>query len=182
MLRLRPVRRPVRRRGRPRHAVVPAVLLARHHRPAARELRVRVDAPEGFSPAVPEGRRREDKGGGQLDRHGPTGPGQLRGGIVEKADRPSCEHFQELEKAVGRQEGHRRLRLTRNIFKGRPGALWEWTWEDRGRPMRAVGQAYVDGSGTECAILFQGRAGMGPRATWLRTSDTALTRWRAGKR
>ncbi|WP_212764518.1 hypothetical protein, partial [Streptomyces sp. I05A-00742] len=141
----------------------------------------RVSASEGFTLAVPEGWRREDKGSGQIDWHGPTGPEHLRVGIVKKTDQAAYEHFQELEKTVGREDGYQRLQMVRNTFKGRPGALWEWTWNDDGRTMHAVNQAYVDESGTEYAILFQGRDGMGDPGTWHRTFDTALDHWSAGK-
>ncbi|MGI5338730.1 hypothetical protein ACQEVS_15645 [Streptomyces sp. CA-181903] len=138
-------------------------------------------APEGFALAVPEGWRREDKGSGQIDWHGPTGPEHLRVGIVKKADQPAYEHFGELERTVAKEDGYRRLQLTRNTFKGRPGALWEWTWNDHGRTMHAVNQAYVDASGTEYAILYQGREDMGGQDGWHRTFDTALDHWTAGK-
>ncbi|MBC2877341.1 MULTISPECIES: hypothetical protein [Streptomyces] len=138
-------------------------------------------APEGFALAVPEGWRREDKGSGQIDWHGPTGPEHLRVGIVKKADQSAYEHFGELERTVAKEDGYRRLQLTRNTFKDRPGALWEWTWNDHGRTMHAVNQAYVDASGTEYAILYQGREDMGSADGWHRTFDTALDHWTAGK-
>ncbi|MBZ4322769.1 hypothetical protein JNW98_25920, partial [Streptomyces sp. SCA2-4] len=138
-------------------------------------------ASEGFSFAVPEGWRREDKGSGQIDWHGPTGPEHLRVGIVKKADQSAYDHFGELERTVAKEDGYRRLQLTRNTFKGRPGALWEWTWNDHGRTMHAVNQAYVDAAGTEYAILYQGRDGMGDPDDWHRTFDTALEHWTAGK-
>ncbi|WP_424891395.1 hypothetical protein [Streptomyces sp. XH2] len=141
----------------------------------------KVTAPEGFALAVPKGWRREDKGSGQIDYTGSTGPEHLRIGIVRDTKQAPYEHFQELEKGGEGQNGYRRVSMTRNTFQGRPGALWEWTWTEKstGRTMHAYNQAYVDASGTEYAIMFAGRdEGDATRKPF----DTALGSWQAGSR
>ncbi|MFF7731070.1 hypothetical protein [Streptomyces sp. NPDC008001] len=140
-----------------------------------------VSAPEGFSLAVPRGWRREDKGSGQIDYTGSTGPEHLRIGIVHGTKQSPYDHFKELEKAGSGQNGYRRVSMTENTFQGRPGALWEWTWTEKstGRTMHAYNQAYVDASGTEYAIMFAGRdEGDSTRKPF----DTALGSWQAGPR
>ncbi|MEV5376829.1 hypothetical protein AB0L26_12775 [Streptomyces nondiastaticus] len=141
----------------------------------------KVTAPEGFALEVPKGWRREDKGSGQIDYTGSTGPEHLRIGIVRDAKQSPYDHFKELEKGGEGQNGYRRVSMTRNTFQGRPGALWEWTWTEKatGRTMHAYNQAYVDASGTEYAIMFAGRdEGDATRKPF----DTALGSWQAGAR
>ncbi|RKN70781.1 zinc ribbon domain-containing protein [Streptomyces klenkii] len=141
----------------------------------------KMTAPEGFALSVPAGWRRDDKGSGQIDYAGSTGPEHLRIGIVHDTKQAPYEHFQELEKAGAGQNGYRRLSMERNTFQGRPGALWEWTWTEKatGRTMHAYNQAYVDASGTEYAIMFAGRdEGDATRKPF----DAALGSWQAGPR
>ncbi|MEV4924642.1 zinc ribbon domain-containing protein [Streptomyces roseoverticillatus] len=141
----------------------------------------KVTAPEGFALEVPKGWRREDKGSGQIDYTGSTGPEHLRIGIVRDTKQAPYDHFKELEKGGEGQNGYRRVSMTRNTFQGRPGALWEWTWTEKstGRTMHAYNQAYVDASGTEYAIMFAGRdEGDATRKPF----DTALGSWQAGPR
>ncbi|QLE72677.1 hypothetical protein FGW37_14655 [Streptomyces rectiverticillatus] len=139
-----------------------------------------VSAPQGFSLAVPQGWRREDKGSGQIDYAGRTGSEYLRIGIVHGTKQSAYDHFQDLEKGVAQLNGYKRVKMTRNTFQGRPGALWEWTWVDKssGGTMHGYNQAYVDGSGTEYAIMFRGRDGGGD--AYRKPFDTALGSWRAG--
>ncbi len=140
---------------------------------------MRMTSPEGFSLAVPEVWHRENKGSGQIDYAGSTGPGHLRIGIVPSGGTASYDHFLEMEKVVSRQEGYQRLQMTRNTFRGRPGALWEWTWKEKnGEVMHALNQAYVDEAGTEYAIMFAERERLYPDAR--NVFDTALTFWWVG--
>ncbi|MEV5509792.1 hypothetical protein [Streptomyces orinoci] len=140
----------------------------------------RMTSPEGFSLAVPRGWHREDKGSGQIDYAGPTGPEHLRIGILEHSTQSAYDHFLAMEKVVGKQQGYQRVGMTANTFQGHPGARWEWTWQDpgSGQAMRAMDQAYVGPDGTEYAILFQGRDHLG--SDFGATFRTALAFWWVG--
>ncbi|MFI9239803.1 zinc ribbon domain-containing protein [Streptomyces sp. NPDC053079] len=139
----------------------------------------RMTSPEGFSLAVPESWRRENKGTNQIDYAGPTGPGHIRVGIVPNAGASAYDHFQEMEKSVGKQEGYQRVQMTANTFMGRPGALWEWTWREKnGEVMHALNQAYVDENGTEYAVMYSERERFYPDAR--KVFDTALQFWWVG--
>ncbi|MEU7137178.1 zinc ribbon domain-containing protein [Streptomyces sp. NPDC046261] len=139
----------------------------------------RMTSPEGFSLAVPEYWRRENRGSNQIDYAGPTGPGHIRVGIVPSGGTSAYDHFREMEKTVGRQEGYTRVQMTANTFLGRPGALWEWTWKEKnGEVMRALNQAYVDEKGTEYAIMYTERERFHPDAR--KVFDTALRFWWVG--
>ncbi|MEU4212832.1 hypothetical protein AB0F13_23020 [Streptomyces sp. NPDC026206] len=136
-------------------------------------------SPEGFSFAIPEYWQRRTGGGNQIDYSGPTGPGQFRIGIVPSEGKSAYDHFQEMEKQVGKQEGYQRLQMTANTFLGRPGALWEWSWKEKnGEVMHALNQAYVDANGTEYAIMFSERERFYPDARTI--FDTALKFWWVG--
>ncbi|MEU5049779.1 zinc ribbon domain-containing protein [Streptomyces sp. NPDC021096] len=139
----------------------------------------RMTSPEGFSLAVPESWQRENKGTNQIDYAGPTGPGHIRVGIVPNAGASAYDHFQEMEKSVGKQEGYQRVQMTANTFMGRPGALWEWTWREKnGEVMHALNQAYVDENGTEYAVMYSERERFYPDAR--KVFDTALQFWWVG--
>ncbi|MFI1255985.1 hypothetical protein ACH4U6_19710 [Streptomyces netropsis] len=114
-------------------------------------------APEGFSIVLPDGWRRMDKGSGQIDFLGSTGFRHLRVGIARDLGKSAHDHFLELEKVVSRQDGYQRVQLTSNTFQGKQGALWEWTYKEKGsgRLVRAIDQAYIDESGTEYAIQYE---------------------------
>ncbi|SPE55885.1 type VII secretion-associated protein,c family [Streptomyces netropsis] len=114
-------------------------------------------APEGFSVVLPDGWHRMDKGSGQIDFVGSTGFRHLRVGIARDLGKSAHDHFLELEKVVSRQDGYQRVQLTANRFQGKPGALWEWTYKEKGsgRLVRSIDQAYIDDTGTEYAIQYE---------------------------
>ncbi|MFD7239068.1 hypothetical protein ACFWAT_27660 [Streptomyces syringium] len=114
-------------------------------------------APEGFSIVLPDGWHRMDKGSGQIDFLGSTGFRHLRVGIVRDLGKSAHDHFLELEKVVSRQDGYQRVQLTANTFQGKQGALWEWTYKEKGsgRLVRSIDQAYIDDTGTEYAIQYE---------------------------
>ncbi|MGI5528883.1 hypothetical protein ACQEVX_16210 [Streptomyces syringium] len=114
-------------------------------------------APEGFSVVLPDGWHRMDKGSGQIDFMGSTGFRHLRVGIARDLGKSAHDHFLELEKVVSRQDGYQRVQLTANTFQGKQGALWEWTYKEKGsgRLVRSIDQAYIDDTGTEYAIQYE---------------------------
>ncbi|MDI6412432.1 hypothetical protein QLX52_26895 [Streptomyces albus] len=116
------------------------------------------DDPKGFSVGVMEGWQREPKGS-QTDYAAPTGGDYLRIGVIENAGQSSLDNFRTLEKGARKRDGYRRLELTENTFRGRPGARWEfvYTSDESGRTIHAVDQAYVAEDGTEYSLYFECR-------------------------
>ncbi|MGI5349517.1 hypothetical protein ACQEU8_15145 [Streptomyces sp. CA-250714] len=118
----------------------------------------RADDPKGFSVGVMEGWQRRAKGT-QVDYEAPTGGDYLRVGIIENAGQSSYDNFRTLEKGAAKRDGYRRLELTKNTFRGRPGARWEfvYTSDDSGRTIHAIDQAYVSEDGTEYSLYVESR-------------------------
>ncbi|WP_431982510.1 hypothetical protein [Streptomyces qinglanensis] len=116
----------------------------------------RADDPEGFSVGVREGWQRAVKGT-QVDYEAPGSDDYLRIGIIRNTGQTSYENFRTLEKGAAKRDGYRRLELTANTFRGRPGARWEfvYTSDDTGRTVHAVDQAYVAEDGTEYSIYAE---------------------------
>jgi hypothetical protein len=116
----------------------------------------RADDPKGFSLAVPELWSRTEKQQGQITYAGSTGMDHLVVGVVPNAPYASSyDNFLTLEKgARTRQQGYQRLRLERNTFQGRPGALWEYTYteEQSGRTVHAIDQGHIAPNGTDYSI------------------------------
>ncbi|MFI8853161.1 hypothetical protein ACIGW3_23640 [Streptomyces sp. NPDC053499] len=117
-----------------------------------------VNDSKGFSVGVMEGWQRRTKGT-QVDYEAPTGGDYLRIGIIENAGQSSYENFRTLEKGARKRDGYRRLELSKNTFRGRPGARWEfvYTSDDSGRTIHAIDQAYVSEDGTEYSIYVENR-------------------------
>ncbi|MFE9393361.1 hypothetical protein [Streptomyces sp. NPDC006784] len=116
----------------------------------------RADDPEGFSVGVREGWQRTVQGT-QIDYEAPGSDDYLRIGIIRNTGQTSYENFRTLEKGAAKRDGYRRLELTANTFRGRPGARWEfvYTSDDTGRTIHAVDQAYVAEDGTEYSIYAE---------------------------
>ncbi|MET9861676.1 hypothetical protein ABZY93_20595 [Streptomyces smyrnaeus] len=116
------------------------------------------DDPKGFSVGVMEGWQRRAKGT-QVDYEAPTGGDYLRIGVIENAGQSSYDNFRNLEKGARKRDGYQRLELTKNTFRGRPGARWEfvYTSDDSGRTIHAIDQAYVSEDGTEYSIYVESR-------------------------
>ncbi|MGP3985717.1 hypothetical protein [Streptomyces sp. 3N207] len=116
------------------------------------------DDPKGFSVGVMEGWQRRAKGT-QVDYEAPTGGDYLRVGIIENAGQSSYDNFRTLEKGARKRDGYRRLELTENTFRGRPGARWEfvYTSDESGRTIHAIDQAYVGEDGTEYSLYAESR-------------------------
>ncbi|MGW0551700.1 zinc-ribbon domain-containing protein [Streptomyces altiplanensis] len=139
----------------------------------------RVTDPAGFSLAVPEVWSRQSADRGQITYAGSTGMEHLLVGVV--SDPPyasSYENFLTIEKkAKANQKDFRRLRLERNTFQGRPGAIWEYTFTDKqtGETLHAIDQGYIAENGTDYSIYTKARDRDWQYAR--KTFDTALATW-----
>ncbi|MGX5184711.1 zinc ribbon domain-containing protein [Streptomyces avermitilis] len=120
----------------------------------------RLDDPFGFSLAVPDVWAREGvKNGTQVTYAGSTGLEHLQVGVIANAGYTSYDNFLTLEKTAKKKDaGYQRIRLERNTFQGRDGAIWEYTYTDgSGRTVHAADQGYVAEDGTEYAIMLVGK-------------------------
>ncbi|URM92848.1 hypothetical protein LUW75_09360 [Streptomyces sp. MRC013] len=131
----------------------------------------------GFAFAVPAGWERVSEERGQITYAGPTGMSHFLVGVVRDAPYTSLENLTALEKrSRERNAEYRRVRLEANTFRGRPGAVWEYTYRDgAGETVHAADQAYVAEDGTEYAVYFTARERDWPEAR--RTFDVALSTW-----
>ncbi|MET9511226.1 zinc-ribbon domain-containing protein [Streptomyces flavidovirens] len=138
-----------------------------------------VTDPAGFSLAVPELWSRTKAVSGQITYSGSTGMEHLLIGVVPHPPYASSyDNFLSIEKkARVNQKDFRRLRLERNTFQGRPGAIWEYTFTDKqtGETLHAIDQGYIAPNGTDYSIYTKGRD-----RDWQysrKTFDTALSTW-----
>ncbi|MFF3782548.1 zinc-ribbon domain-containing protein [Streptomyces sp. NPDC001933] len=132
----------------------------------------------GFSFAVPTVWERRSEKNNQITYAGSTGRAELKVGVIHNAPYSSYDNFTTLERtADANQKNYRRIGLTANTFQGRPGAIWEYTYEDResGETIHAIDQSYIADDGTEYAIYTTERDTEWPDAR--RIFDTALSTW-----
>ncbi|UNO41271.1 DUF6350 family protein [Streptomyces sp. MST-110588] len=116
------------------------------------------DDPEGFSLATMDGWLRTENGT-QIDYAAPTGGSYLRIGVIRDAPSSSYDNFRTLEAHAKTRKNYQRKELTKNTFRGRPGARWEFTYtSDRaGWPIHAIDQAYIAEDGSEYSIYYECR-------------------------
>ncbi|AYN33142.1 hypothetical protein DUI70_2642 [Streptomyces albus] len=139
-----------------------------------------VSSPMGYSFAVPDGwQKRKVERGTQTVFAPAGGPESFVVGVITDAGYTSYDNFLSMERTAKKRHGdYRRIRLEPNIFQGRSGAVWEYTYTDEaGRLIHAKDQGYVDSSGTEYATQL-----LGPDEDWdtvlSGAFDTALDTWR----
>ncbi|NBE56661.1 protein kinase [Streptomyces sp. YC537] len=143
-------------------------------------VRIRDDV-GGFSLLMPPDFKRRTFGD-QIDYTPDNGKHLLRIGVSKKpTHKNSYLHALDMEKqGMGRLPTYERVQLESNTFRGRPGAVWEFTWtETNGASKgerRAIDQLYTAEDGTEYAIYMSG-----PAADWDTTRDqfeNVLRGWR----
>lgn len=126
----------------------------------------RVEDPEGFSLALPKGWKRQVMGT-QIDYTPDDREHFLRIAVDDAPDFDSPYHHQlDLEEQLrtARPE-YRQVRLEENIFRDRPGALWDFTWTAPAKdtefpgPRRAIEQMYLSRDGVEYTIYMSAPAG-----------------------
>lgn len=147
----------------------------------------RVEDPEGFSLALPKGWKRQVQGT-QIDYTPDKGEHFLRVAVDDSPDFDSPYHHQlDLEEQVRTRPDYEQVTLEENIYRDRPGALWDFTWtapatstEFLPGPRRAIEQMYLSRDGVEYTIYMSS-----PAADW----DTAekqfyavLRSWRPAQR
>ncbi|MEU6800221.1 serine/threonine-protein kinase [Streptomyces neyagawaensis] len=147
---------------------------------------VRVEDREGFSVALPKGWKRRVEGA-QIDYTPDGGKHFLRVAVDDSPDFDSPYHHQlDLEEQVkDRLPAYRRVSLKKNLYRDRPGALWDFTWnaaQDTAfpGPRRAIEQTYLARDGVEYTIYMSS-----PAADWdtaRQQFDTVLRSWREARK
>ncbi|MEU2676296.1 serine/threonine-protein kinase [Streptomyces sp. NPDC007107] len=140
----------------------------------------RVVDPEGFSIVVPEGWERQDNDG-QIDYTPDGGAHRIRISLDPQPDfTNSYAHMQSIEKDLARRlPEYEQLAMEENVFRDRPGSLWEFTWtesKDFPGPRHGIDQMYfAEAGGPEYAFYMTG-----PEEDWAETRelfDTMLRGW-----
>ncbi|MFF3992372.1 serine/threonine-protein kinase [Streptomyces cyaneofuscatus] len=142
----------------------------------------RVEDPAGFSLVVPKDWTREVNEG-QIDYTPDGGAHRIRISVDPDPDfdHPYL-HMQNMEEQLAdRLPGYQRIRLEKNIFRDRPGSLWEFTWhetQDHAGPRHGIDQMYYGRSGGPEYALYL----TAPQEGWEASRekfDIMLRSWRA---
>ncbi|MET9526365.1 serine/threonine-protein kinase [Streptomyces coeruleorubidus] len=129
----------------------------------------RRDDPAGFSLYLPKGWKRKTFGPQgelkQIDYTPDGGRHFVRIAVDTSPDfADPYAHQLDLEQQLQRLVDYKRVKLERNVYRDRDGALWEYTWTAQAKdtkfpgPRRAVEETYVARDGTEYALYMSAPA------------------------
>ncbi|MFI1930317.1 serine/threonine-protein kinase [Streptomyces sp. NPDC020330] len=144
----------------------------------------RVDDPAGFSLIVPEDWKRQIQDG-QIDYTPDDGAHRIRISVDPDPDfgHPYLHMENMEEQLAARLPGYQRIGMEKNTFRDRPGALWEFTWnetKDHPGPRHGIDQMYYGGpGGPEYALYLTA-----PQEGWEASRekfDIMLRSWSAPK-
>ncbi|MFF8468707.1 serine/threonine-protein kinase [Streptomyces griseus] len=144
----------------------------------------RVDDPAGFSLVVPEDWTRQVQDG-QIDYTPDGGAHRIRISVDPDPDfEHPYLHMENMEEQLSeRLPGYQRIGMEKNTFRDRPGALWEFTWNetrDHPGPRHGIDQMYYGGpGGPEYALYLTA-----PQEGWEASRekfDIMLRSWSAPK-
>ncbi|MFF3909156.1 serine/threonine-protein kinase [Streptomyces sp. NPDC001848] len=148
---------------------------------------VRRSDPYGFSLAVPSKawkRKLFDEATHQVDYTPDGGEHFIRIAVDSSPDFATAyDHQLDLEQQLHRLVDYKRITLKANIYRDRPGSLWEYTWTALAKdsttapgPRHAIEETYFSRGGVEYAIYLSG-----PEADWKTTRQqfqAVLRGWR----
>ncbi|MFF7010053.1 serine/threonine-protein kinase [Streptomyces fimicarius] len=144
----------------------------------------RVDDPAGFSLVVPKDWTRQYENG-QIDYTPDGGAHRIRISVDPDPDfdHPYL-HMENMEEQLSeRLPGYQRIGMEKNTFRDRPGALWEFTWnetKDHPGPRHGIDQMYYGSSGGPEYALYL----TAPQEGWEESRkkfDIMLRSWSAPK-
>jgi hypothetical protein len=116
----------------------------------------------GVSFPVPDGWQPKKGPNGEVTYADPTGLAGITVGMVDPAGSHPIEHFTDIEANTKvNYATYRRLRMQRTTFKGKPAAVWEFTFRGRARVFRAIDLGYGTAGGREYDIYLSA-----PDARW----------------
>lgn len=116
-----------------------------------------VEEPDlGFAIPVPDGWKRQvSEDGRQFVHVDPTGLVSLRVSSLDFAGPSPLRHFADVEEQTRRNvDGYERLRMQSTRWRGLPAAVWEFTFQGRARPFRAIDLGFGRPGGQEFAIYL----------------------------
>ncbi|MCW7944945.1 serine/threonine protein kinase [Streptomyces hygroscopicus] len=145
---------------------------------------VRKKDPAGFSLVLPgEQWKRKVYDASQTDYTPDGGKHFIRVAVDTSPDFDDAySHQLDLEQQLQRLVGYKRVTLQKNIYRDRPGSLWEYTWTALAKdtpfpgPRHAVEETYFARDGVEYAIYMSG-----PATDWKTLHeqfDVVLRGWR----
>ncbi|MGW1906057.1 serine/threonine protein kinase [Streptomyces cinnamoneus] len=119
----------------------------------------------GVSFPVPDGWRREKiEENDSIVYVDPSGLVGLRVSVLDLASTDPLQHWKDDEaksQAEGKLPGYRQLRMQSTTYRGRPAAIWEFTFKGRARDFRAADLGFGRPGEKEYAIYLSA-----PKAEW----------------
>ncbi|WP_338105348.1 hypothetical protein [Streptomyces cinnamoneus] len=127
----------------------------------------------GVSFPVPDGWRREKiEENDSIVYVDPSGLVGLRVSVLDLASTDPLQHWKDDEaksQAEGKLPGYRQLRMQSTTYRGRPAAIWEFTFKGRARDFRAADLGFGRPGEKEYAIYLSAPR---PNGTGTRRSST----------
>ncbi|MCX4879099.1 serine/threonine-protein kinase [Streptomyces sp. NBC_00847] len=110
----------------------------------------------GVSFPVPDGwKQKKESSDDEVTYTDPTGLAGLTVGMVDPAGSRPVEHFKDIEANTKvNYATYRRLRMQETTFRGKPAAVWEFTFQGRARLFRAIDLGYGTAGGREYDIYL----------------------------
>jgi serine/threonine protein kinase len=109
----------------------------------------------GVSFPVPDDWQRKKGASGEVTYADPTGLAGITIGMVDPAGSHPMEHFKDIEaNTKANYSTYRRLRMQKTTFRGKPAAVWEFTFHGRARAFRAIDLGYGTAGGREYDIYL----------------------------
>ncbi|GGX07040.1 serine/threonine-protein kinase [Streptomyces lomondensis] len=116
----------------------------------------------GVSFPVPDGWKAHNRTAEQVVYTAPSGLAGITIGTVAPAGSNPTDHFTDIEANTKvNYPTYRRLRMERTTFRDQPAAVWEFTFQGRARPFRAIDLGYGREGGREYDIYLSA-----PEAEW----------------
>ena len=110
----------------------------------------------GVSFPVPDGwKQKKQSSDDEVTYTDPTGLAGITIGMVDPAGSNPVGHFKDIEaNTKANYSVYRRLRMQETTFRGKPAAVWEFTFQGRARAFRAIDLGYGTAGGREYDIYL----------------------------
>ncbi|MGW2567773.1 serine/threonine-protein kinase [Streptomyces sp. NPDC001537] len=126
-----------------------------YHLVHADRLGVSFPVPDGWQP-------KKQSSDDEVTYTDPTGLAGITIGMVDPAGSNPVGHFKDIEaNTKANYSVYRRLRMQETTFRGKPAAVWEFTFQGRARVFRAIDLGYGTAGGREYDIYLSA-----PEAKW----------------
>ncbi|NUP45334.1 MAG: serine/threonine protein kinase, partial [Streptomyces sp.] len=126
-----------------------------YHLVRADRLGVSFPVPDGWKP-------KKQPSDDEVTYTDPTGLAGVTIGMVDPAGSHPVGHFKDIEaNTKANYSVYRRLRMQETTFRGKPAAVWEFTFQGRARVFRAIDLGYGTAGGREYDIYLSA-----PESEW----------------